>query len=106
MLPFTWFAILMLVWNIAAGFFICDFKHNNTCGYESQENLLPFKLVEEFETLSSAGMMMLDLANANVSIALGARLIGKYYPSYYASDVSLRISNFEILTENPCRLVW
>lgn len=67
---------------------ICNFERNQSCGYEWQSNLLPFTLVDEFAHMSTLGMMLLDLKNVNLTIAPGARLYSRYYPSFALRDVS------------------
>lgn len=81
------FVFLALMCLLTEQYFICDFKYNNSCGYKSQENLLSFQIIESMETLSSSGMMVLDLTKINQTIGNGARLYGKYYPTLLMSDV-------------------
>src|SRR5690625_5243362 len=69
------------------GSFLCTFEHNQTCGYRSQENMLPFESVDEVDSLSAFGVMRLDLSRVNLSMARGARLYGHYYPTFQMKTV-------------------
>lgn len=80
--------ILMTLLSPTSADVICDFERNQSCGYEWQSNLLPLKLVDEFAHMSTLGMMLLDLKDVNLTIAPGARLYSRYYPSFALKDVS------------------
>lgn len=84
--PFL-FILLALLPSTSADV-ICGFERNQSCGYEWQSNLLPFQQVDEFAHMSTLGMMLLDLKNVNLTIAPGARLYSRYYPSFAMRDVS------------------
>lgn len=66
---------------------MCSFEANTTCGYQSQDNMLAFKVQEEVQSISSLGMMVLDLAKVNRSNSFGSRLFGQYYPTNNSTEV-------------------
>ncbi|OTF77263.1 S-methyl-5'-thioadenosine phosphorylase-like protein [Euroglyphus maynei] len=81
----------------------CSFDWNQTCGYRSQPNSLPFYLRDEIETLSSLGMMVFDVSKVDRNQAIGARISGRYYSAYNFTKGCLMIKS---LTYGPAISHW
>nr|XP_027199710.1 S-methyl-5'-thioadenosine phosphorylase-like [Dermatophagoides pteronyssinus] len=87
----------------------CSFNWNQTCGYRSQPNTIPFQIIDEFEQLSSLGMMILDISKIDRHSdndhdqPIGARISGRYYPAYNFTKGCLMIKS---LTYGPAISHW